>query len=250
MLGEAVALEAVHRGHEIAPTEVRIQRLSQVEAAARQIDPQVIINCVGALPASSTPIQMMRANALGPHVLAALGIPMVHMSTDCVYSGLDYPRKDRPDPQDAYGRSKLAGESREPHVVNVRGSFIGPNHGFLRWLLDARGEIELWNEAWWSGGLVGEMARALVSLAEALRMGQAMGKKHSNVLHVAAPEPVTKAAMGGYLIRNLGLPVIPRYVDQPRILRGLIPDMRLEPVGVGLSRLVYGERKLAAAEAY
>lgn len=120
--------------------------------------PDVIINCAGAVSGSIQ--DMVMTNGLGPHNLAQLGIRLVHMSTDCVYSGEEI-RDDRfqprlkvgdfPDPIDIYGRSKLLGEPEGKHVAIVRGSFIDPAGGFLHWLLNARGKIQAWEHAYWNG---------------------------------------------------------------------------------------------------
>ncbi|WP_137702848.1 dTDP-4-dehydrorhamnose reductase [Marimonas lutisalis] len=81
-----------------------------------------------------------RINGAAPGAMAracaGLGIPLVHISTDYVFDGAgDAPRRetDPVQPQNAYGRSKLAGE----RAVTEAG---GP-HGILRtsWVFSAHG---------------------------------------------------------------------------------------------------------------
>ena len=67
---------------------------------------------------------------------AELGIPLVHISTDYVFNGTGdapYLPEDAPKPQNAYGRSKLAGE------IGIRES--GAVHAILRtsWVVSAHG---------------------------------------------------------------------------------------------------------------
>ena len=67
---------------------------------------------------------------------AELGIPLVHISTDYVFNGIGntpYRPEDAPEPQNAYGRSKLAGE------IGVRES--GAVYAILRtsWVVSAHG---------------------------------------------------------------------------------------------------------------
>ena len=67
---------------------------------------------------------------------AELGIPLVHISTDYVFNGTGdapYLPEDAPEPQNAYGRSKLAGE------IGIRES--GAVHAILRtsWVVSAHG---------------------------------------------------------------------------------------------------------------
>ncbi len=239
MLGQAVVRAVQEAGHEIVVTA---HGACAIEDAAQAFDvvvrqnPDAIINCAGKLPGSH-PIDMITTNALGPHVLASTGVRLVHMSTDCVFSGKRRPdalpwltSRDRPDPVDLYGRTKLAGEPESALVV--RGSFIGKEGGFLHWLMNSTGQVDAWTRALWNGLTVDGMANVLVHLACTKRTG---------VVHVAAPNEMSKAQMVNYFVDALNLPVKGiRYVDEPRIDRRLEPDpdLKIQPLPQALEKLV------------
>jgi len=226
VLGSRVAKAARARGHEVVATthwECPIEDLGVVTRIALLNGPDAIINCAGRLPGAFH-LDMVRANALGPHVLASLalrGIRVVHMSTDCVFAGRRkdlHASDDLPDPADLYGRTKLAGEVEADHVLNVRGSFVSREAGFLKWLLHANGEVEAWDNADWTGTTADVMAGALVALAE----GDSVG-----LMHVASPKAVTKGWMVEMFAEALNLPVTVAHKSMPHIHRALAPDMEL-----------------------
>jgi dTDP-4-dehydrorhamnose reductase len=95
--------------------------------------PDVVINAVGVIKQDasiSDTASTVRVNALLPHLLAddcsSRGIRLIHVSTDCVFSGRrgNYSEADIPDPADFYGRSKLLGELEAP-ALTLRTSIIG-----------------------------------------------------------------------------------------------------------------------------
>lgn len=232
MLGRHVAAVVVDSAHELAAGTnhemCAIDDPGQVYRMAESVKPDLIINCAGRLPGSD-PLEMVTANALGPHVLASLGIRLVQMSTDCVFSGVVHPAhaSGMPDPDDLYGRTKLAGEPQADHVLVVRGSFVGREAGFLRWLMHAEGEVQGWVNAEWNGTTVPVMAEKLVELAE--------GDRHG-VVHAGAPTPTTKYAMVVLFVEELGLPLTVVPVEEPRINRVLSMDsaLRLPTVEMAL----------------
>jgi dTDP-4-dehydrorhamnose reductase len=94
--------------------------LDQIRRVVREIGPSLIVN-----PAAYTAVDKaesdveaaMRVNGEGPGVLAEeakrLGAAFVHYSTDYVFDGTKegaYVEDDAVNPQNVYGRSKLAGE--------------------------------------------------------------------------------------------------------------------------------------------
>ena len=91
-----------------------------------QEKPDVVINCVGVikqLAASKDALTSIAINSLFPHrlaqICAAANARLIHISTDCVFSGDTggYRESDPPDARDLYGRSKLLGEIDYSHAI-------------------------------------------------------------------------------------------------------------------------------------
>jgi dTDP-4-dehydrorhamnose reductase len=136
----------------------------------------VIINCAGLTKALATdPVLAIRVNSLAPHVMVAAATAnsarLIHISTDCVFSGHhgNYSEEDIPDPVDLYGRSKLLGEVTDNRHLTVRTSFIGPElntrHGLLAWFLAQEGRISGYARVFWSGFTSLALSRILLELA-------------------------------------------------------------------------------------
>ena len=93
-----------------------------VHELVERVRPETVLNAIGLvkqLPAGQSPRSAIRLNALFPHQLAdacaGVGARLIHISTDCVFSGElpapgRYTEDDVPDGRDVYGRSKLLGE--------------------------------------------------------------------------------------------------------------------------------------------
>ncbi len=137
-------------------------RLIPVFASFR---PHAVINCVGVVKqraTASNPLAILPINAMLPHRLADLcklaGARLIHISTDCVFSGSAglYKESDTPDATDLYGRSKLLGEIVDrPEAVTLRTSIIGPElstrQGLLEWFLAQEGSVKGYSNAIFSG---------------------------------------------------------------------------------------------------
>lgn len=141
-----------------------------------QVRPEIVINCIGVvkqLAGADDPLIAIPINALLPHRLAEhcrrAGARMVHISTDCVFSGErgSYTETDRPDALDLYGRSKLLGEVHAEHVVTLRTSIVGHElasaHGLLGWFLSQRGTAPGFSRAISSAMPTVELARVIQS---------------------------------------------------------------------------------------
>ena len=159
--------------------------------------PDVVINCIGLikqLAESDDPLQAVPINTLLPHRLAKLcklsGSRLVHMSTDCVFSGDKggYCESDVSDADDLYGRSKYLGEVDYPHAITLRTSIIGHElqspHGLVNWFLSQKDSCKGYSKAIFSGV-------PTVVLAQIIRDIVIPRPDLHGVYHVAAP-PVSK----------------------------------------------------------
>jgi dTDP-4-dehydrorhamnose reductase len=160
---------------------VRAEAPETVARAINEAAPDVVVNCIGVvkqIAAAAGPTEMVRLNSMFPHELAALcearGVRLIHLSTDCVFSGRRgrYTEDDTPDPIDLYGRSKLAGEPSGPNVLTLRTSMIGwelggRRQGLLEWFVGERGgSVRGYTNAVFSGPTTLALSRAILAAAE------------------------------------------------------------------------------------
>ena len=140
----------------------------------RLVQPEVVVNCVGVVkqsPAAQDPVSALELNSLLPHKLAqaclAVHCRLIHVSTDCVFSGAkgSYSERDLPDPVDLYGHSKLLGEVAGPGCLTLRTSFVGrelrDGRGLLEWFLAQQGRIRGYTRAVFSGLTTTELSRVI-----------------------------------------------------------------------------------------
>jgi dTDP-4-dehydrorhamnose reductase len=100
--------------------EIDFKNPDSLLAALRSVDPAVIVNAAAYTAvdkAEDEPEIAMAINGTGPGVLAEeakrLGSILVHYSTDYVFDGTkqgEYVETDTPNPQNVYGKTKLAGD--------------------------------------------------------------------------------------------------------------------------------------------
>lgn len=178
-------------------SNVDVERHDSLVEAFIRIRPDVVINCVGLvkqLANAEDPLQAIPINALLPHRLARLcelaGARLVHMSTDCVFSGEKgcYRETDPSDAKDIYGKSKFLGEMAYPHTVTLRTSIIGHElqsaHGLVGWFLSQQERCNGYTKAIFSG-------LPTVVLAQVIRDVVIPRPDLSGVYHVAA-QPISK----------------------------------------------------------
>jgi len=132
---------------------IRADDLTGIQQVIETIRPDVVINCIGIvkqLPAAQDPLQSIAINALFPHQLAQIcrqkNIRLIHMSTDCVFSGRKgyYSEEDPSDAEDLYGKTKYLGEVDYPGCLTLRTSIIGreldTSHGLIEWFMSNEGK--------------------------------------------------------------------------------------------------------------
>lgn len=162
-----------------------------------QVRPDVVINCIGLikqLADADDPLITLPINAMLPHRLANLcnlvGARLVHMSTDCVFSGKkgNYKENDISDATDLYGKSKYLGEVDYPYAITLRTSIIGHElqsaHGLVDWFLSQQERCKGYRKVIFSG-------LPTVVLAQIIRDIVMVHSDLSGVYHVAA-KPISK----------------------------------------------------------
>ena len=191
-----------------------------------ELRPDVVVNCVGLvkqLEEANDPLRAIPVNAVLPHRLARLcalvGARLVHISTDCVFSGEkgDYREADRVDATDLYGLSKYLGEVDYPHAITLRTSIIGPElngaHGLIGWFLEQRETCQGFTRAVFSGlptVVLAQIVRDVIIPHPALR----------GVYHVAA-RPISKFDLLRLVADVYGKSIRIAPVDSPVIDRSL-----------------------------
>ena len=155
-------------------TGVDVENHDSLVAVFAEAKPKVVINCIGfikQLSSASEPLQAIPINSILPHRIAAMceivGARLIHISTDCVFSGSkgNYKEEDFPDAHDLYGRSKLLGEVDYPHAITLRTSIIGHelsgNKSLISWFLSQTNEVKGYTNAIYSGIPTVELARVV-----------------------------------------------------------------------------------------
>lgn len=190
-------------GHPVLTQEqllgnVSVENFDSVVRAIALAKPQYVVNCIGIVKqqlAAKDSLLSISVNALFPHRLAqvcqAAGIRLIHISTDCVFSGRkgNYLETDVADAEDLYGRTKLLGEVGGEGCLTLRTSIIGreftTSYGLIDWFLSQEGKsIRGYKKAIFSGFTTNALAEIIAQIIT----------QHSDlqgIWHVAA-EPLNK----------------------------------------------------------
>jgi dTDP-4-dehydrorhamnose reductase len=144
---------------------VDVDNPNSLVEAFDKVKPDVAINCIGLIKQRQAEIDHLRAidlNSRLPHQLANLcrltGSRLIHISTDCVFSGKKgmYTEDDISDAEDVYGKTKFLGEiTDQSHCLTIRTSYVGhelaSNYGLLDWFLSQKREVLGYTNAIFSG---------------------------------------------------------------------------------------------------
>lgn len=172
--------------------------------------PDAVVNAIGVVKQradASDALLSITINALFPHRLSELcaqhGARLIHVSTDCVFSGErgGYREDDLPDARDLYGLSKLLGEVTGTNALTLRTSIIGRElsrkSGLLEWFLAQRGPVKGYRKAVFSGFTTTEMARIVDRMLT--RHPEAKGLYH------VSSEPIGKFDLLSMIKEGFGL---------------------------------------------
>lgn len=152
---------------------------TNLEKIIDAIKPDIIINCIGILNdhANNNTKLAFQVNSLLPHQLVKLtdryNGKLVHISTDCVFSGIkgDYTEADIPDGASIYAQSKQLGEIISDKHLTIRTSIIGPELkkdgiGLFLWFMNQKGKINGYEKVLWNGVTTLELAKAVEAMIQ------------------------------------------------------------------------------------
>ncbi|MBD8037778.1 sugar nucleotide-binding protein [Solibacillus sp. A46] len=155
-----------------------------------------IINAVGILnqDAENNKGDAVLINSYLPHFLSditqKLKTRVIHMSTDCVFSGRDgnYSEHSFKDGETFYDRSKALGEIENCKDLTFRSSIIGPDInkdgiGLFNWFMKQSGTINGFKKAIWTG---------VTTLTLAKAMEQALKEDLTGLYNLVNNEKITK----------------------------------------------------------
>lgn len=179
-------------------TNVEANYFDQVTRAVASIQPDLVINCIGLIKQmghlARDPLLSISLNSILPHRLSMIcrvaNIRMIHISTDCVFSGKkgNYTEEDDSDAVDLYGRTKFLGEVYYPHCVTLRTSIIGREInnklGLIEWFLAQEDQINGYKNAIYSGVTTHELSRIIMEYV-------IPNQKISGLYHVSS-HPISK----------------------------------------------------------
>ena len=154
---------------------VDVTDIQALDHVLNEFKPEVIINCIGVLnvDAEENPEKAILLNSFLPHHLAkkarTLGSRLIHISTDCVFSGSkgNYLDTDEKDGIGFYAKSKALGEVDYGAHLTIRTSIIGPEIkttgiGLLHWFLrNEAKDIKGYTQAYWGGVTTIQLAIAI-----------------------------------------------------------------------------------------
>lgn len=190
MAGHTISLYLHEQGHDVTALTRRpfnfckniignIYDLKWLEDTIIQGEFDAIINCIGILnsDAEANKDKAVFLNSYLPHYLSAttkkLKTKVIHMSTDCVFSGKDgnYHENSFKDGEIFYDRSKALGEIDNTKDLTFRNSIIGPDMnengiGLFNWFMKQSGEISGYTKAIWTGVTTLTLAKAMEKAAQ------------------------------------------------------------------------------------
>lgn len=190
MAGHQISLYLQERGHDVTGFALEKSKLLNKCIAGDATDfpslKQIIydgrfdtvINCIGILNqfAENNHSLATLLNSYLPHFVAEaankVGTQVIHMSTDCVFSGErgQYTEEDFPDGKTFYDRSKALGELKDDKNITLRNSIVGPDInkngiGLLNWFMHQDGTINGFTKALWTGQTTLQLAKTMEAAA-------------------------------------------------------------------------------------
>ncbi|SCM83672.1 dTDP-4-dehydrorhamnose reductase [uncultured Sporomusa sp.] len=154
--------------------------IKKLESVLENYNFDAVVNCIGVLnrAVDDRPYTGIWLNSCLPHLLAELtaNTParIIHLSTDCVFSGHEsgnYQEDSFRSADTLYGRSKALGELNDAKNLTFRTSIIGPDTnkagiGLFNWFMRQLGQVQGYTRAIWTGVTTVVLAEAIAMALE------------------------------------------------------------------------------------
>lgn len=139
-----------------------------------KINPNIIINTmrIAVVESENYPKKALFINSYIPKLLERIfsdtKVKLIHLSTDCIFSGNKggYKEQDIPDGKNLYSLTKFSGEIINEKDLTIRSSYIGPSlngkkEELFDWFLTQNGNIDGYYNFIWNGITTLELAKKL-----------------------------------------------------------------------------------------
>ncbi len=178
----------------------------------------VIINAAGIIKQRTySPEELIRVNSLFPHFLSTLGCNVIHITTDCVFSGNDgeYNEDSLHDCLDDYGKSKSLGENLNLTIIrtSIIGEEIYNKKSLVEWVKHHKNsQINGYINHFWNGITCLELCKHIQEII-------LNGSYWKGVKHYFSPETVSKYQLVFYIneiyeLNNKVIPIKSKYCDR------------------------------------
>lgn len=163
-----------------------------------------VVNCAGIIKQRKDTflLETVKVNSVFPLLLAdecqQRSIPLIHISTDCVFSGKKtkpYNEDDLHDALDTYGKSKSLGEPENACVI--RTSIIGEkqndDRSLLEWAKSKKGQkIKGYTNHYWNGVTCWQLSKVIEEIIEKRKFWK-------GVRHIHSPAFVSKYTLLNFI---------------------------------------------------
>lgn len=218
MAGHAISLYLQEQGHDVATFSINAfpyckningdaMDKSFIVSLLQDSDYDVVINCIGVLnqACDREPSRAVYLNSYLPHLIVDIlrntKTKLIHMSTDCVFSGKAGPYSENSfrDGETFYDRTKALGEVEDDKNLTFRNSIVGPDMkengiGLFNWFMKQNGTINGYTKAIWTG---------ITTLTLAKAMERAATENLTGIYNLVNSESISKFELLGLFNKHM-----------------------------------------------
>lgn len=178
----------------------------------------VIINAAGIIKQRNySSDELIKVNSLFPHFLSTLGCNVIHITTDCVFSGKEgsYNEDSLHDCVDDYGKSKSLGECEDLTVIrtSIIGEEVQNKKSLIEWVKSNKNtSINGYLNHFWNGVTCLELSKQIEKIIKT-------NTYWKGVRHYFSPDTVSKYQLVSYIneiynLNNTVSPIMSEYCDR------------------------------------